>query len=324
MASGSFGVRGRKQAMAVKLGIRPITWVWDELTPLSSDRSVGTILAETRMAGYQGTELGGDFLHATDELVSLLSLYDLELISGWYSGRILVHEPEEEFQAIRPHLTLLRELGCRHAVYADISLMEAAGIAAPISRRPTIACENWPDYGRKVTELADRMEAFGVGMAFHHHIGTIVQTDQEIGHLLGNTGPSVRLVLDTGHCALAGGNPLALLRRHRDRIVHVYCRDVRQPMLERARSEDMSLQDAIRQGVFTVPGDGCIDYRPLLRLLRDHNFTGWLVVAVQQGPDTADPLTCATLAYRNLCELAHGAGFRIESRPALPECRYAE
>ena len=306
--------------MSVKLGINPITWTNDDLPELGGDTPLETCLSETRAAGYRGTEMGGKFPRAAPALREVLGAHGLELVSGWYDGRILDREVAEEFDTILPHLTLLRDLGCKVVVYADTSRGRHDAIATPISQRPRLSDADWPAYGRKITELAERMAAFGVGMAFHHHMGTIVESDGEVDALMAQSGDAVGLLFDTGHCMFAGGDPHALLARHIGRVVHVHCKDVRRPMLERARAEDMSFKDAFLQGIFTVPGDGCIDYPPLLRALRDHGYAGWLVVEAEQDPAKAHPLTYARMGCRNLDAMARAAGFEVDPplAPAPP------
>ena len=254
--------------MTVKIGINPITWTNDDVPALGGDTPLETCLSETRQAGYRGTELGGKFPRQSAVLEPILSSYGLELVSGWYDGRILDRTVDEEFAAITPHLTLLRDLGAQVVVYADTSRGRHDGIFAPISERPRLADGEWRTYGEKLTRLADRMAAFGVGMAFHHHMGTIVETDDEIGRLMAATGDSVGLLFDTGHCLFSGGDPASLLERHLDRIVHFHCKDVRRPVLEKARREDMSFMAAVMEGIFTVPGDGSVDFLSLLQTTR--------------------------------------------------------
>jgi inosose dehydratase len=162
-----------------------------------------------------------------------------------------------------------------------------------------------------VTELAERMAAFGVGMAFHHHMGTVVESEADIDHLMAHTGEAVGLLFDSGHCLFAGGDPAGLLGRHLHRVVHVHCKDVRRELLNRAIAEDMTFIQAVIEGVFTVPGDGCIAFTPLLRSLREAGYSGWLVVEAEQDPRMAHPLTYARLGYRNLHETAEEAGLAV-------------
>jgi len=297
--------------MAVELGINPITWTNDDVPELGGDIPLETCLAETREAGYRGTELGGKFPRTARELGPILARHQLKLVSGWYDGRILEREVEEEFAAVTPHLTLLRDLGAKYVVYADTSRRADGDLFKPASHRPRLADGDWRDYGRKITALAERMASFGVGMAFHHHMGTIVQTDREVDLLMANTGEAVGLLYDTGHCLFAGGDPAALLQRHLGRVVHVHCKDVRGAVLERALGEDMSFMTAVLEGVFTVPGDGCIPFAPLLRRLCEHGYAGWLVVEAEQDPRKAHPLTYARMGYANLSRMAREAGFSV-------------
>ena len=300
----------------LKIGINPITWTNDDDPSLGGDTPLEVCLAETRQAGYRGTELGGKFPRTSATLKPILDKHGLELVSGWYDGRILEKEVEAEFDGILPHLTLLRDLGARHVVYADTSRGRHGAIHDPISQRPKLAGDEWRGYGAKITRLAERMADFGVRMAFHHHMGTIVETDAEIDALMGGTGEAVGLLFDTGHCAFSGGDPKATLARHVARVVHVHCKDVRPKVLQDARATDMSFMNAVLAGIFTVPGDGAIDYPVLLGLLARGGYEGWLVVEAEQDPAKAHPLTYATMGYRNLYRLATQAGFAVAEQLA--------
>ena len=294
--------------MTVRLGINPITWTNDDMPELGCDIPLETCLAETRAAGYSGTELGGKFPQSSAVLAPILGKFHLQLVSGWFNGRIHQRGVAHEFAAIEPHLTLLRDLGCRHVVYADTSGRQGF---PPISRRPRLADDDWPAYGRKVTELAERMAAFGVRMAFHHHMGTLVESEADIERLMASTGEAVGLLFDTGHCLFAGADPAEVMLRHIRRVVHVHCKDIRRDPLNRLTAEDTTFIQAVIEGVFTVPGDGCIAFAPLLRTLCEASYSGWLVVEAEQDPRKAHPLTYARLGYDNLRAMAEAAGFTV-------------
>jgi inosose dehydratase len=297
--------------MSVRLAINPITWVNDDMPSLGAGTSLDKILSETRLAGFSGTEMSFQFPKTSKELGPLLTQHGLVLTSGWYDGRILEKELDAEWAAILPHMTLLRDLGCSHVVYADTSRRAEGDLFAPISRRPKLADDEWSGYGKRLTALADRMADFGVGMAFHHHMGTIIETDQEIDRLMDLTGPSVGLLYDTGHSVFSGGDPVALLKRNIKRVVHVHCKDARKELLIKARAADESFLQAVLDGVFTVPGDGFIDYPTILKMLHDAGYRGWLVCEAEQDPTKADPLTYARLGFANLARLALQAGFTL-------------
>lgn len=302
--------------MSVKIGINPITWTNDDVPELGGDTPLETCLSETAEAGYRGTELGGKFPRRSAELGPILDRHGLELVSGWYDGRILDRTVDDEFEAILPHLTLMRDLGAKLVVYADTSRGRHDGIFAPISQRPRLGEDEWLGYGQKVTALADRMRDFGVGMAFHHHMGTIVESDAEIDRFMAATGASVGLLFDTGHCLFSGGDPASLLERHLSRVVHFHCKDVRAPVLAKARREDMSFMGAVMEGIFTVPGDGSVDFTALLRPLARRGYEGWLVVEAEQDPAKAPPYEYSKLGYEHILKVCKAAGLAIDtSRP---------
>jgi inosose dehydratase len=295
----------------VRIGINPITWSNDDVPELGGDTPLEVCLAETRQAGYAGTELGGKFPRQSAELKPIMQRHGLAVISGWYDGRCDEKDVDAEMDAITPHLQLLKDMGSTHVVYADTSRGRHNAIWGPISQRPILSQEEWPAYGRKLTALAERMAEFGVRMAFHHHMGTIVETDAEVGLLMRHTGEAVGLLYDTGHSMFSGGDPLALIKAHIKRVVHVHCKDARKAVLERARARDMSFMGAVMEGIFTVPGDGSIDYPAILRVLADNGYSGWLVVEAEQDPSRAIPLTYATMGFQNLSRMAREAGFTV-------------
>ena len=297
--------------MAVRIAINPITWTNDDLPSLGGDTPVETCLSEARQAGFAGIEMGGKFPRAAVELRSLLTKHGLVLVSGWFDGRLHQQDDEAEWQAVLAHLTLLRDMGCRHIVYADTSHRASGDLYAPISKRPRLTDGDWARYGARLTRLAERMAEFGVGMAFHHHMGTIVETDEEVGRLMASTGPAVGLLYDSGHCIFSGGDPVALLKRHVGRVVHVHCKDARKELLAKARATDESFMQAVLDGVFTVPGDGFVNFPALLAILEDAGYAGWLVCEAEQDPNKAHPLTYAKLGFSNLTRMALQAGFTV-------------
>ena len=298
----------------IRIGINPIGWTNDDVPELGGDTPLVTCLSEIRQSGYLGTELGCKFPRESAALRDVLRPYDLAVISAWWDGRILEREVDEEFEAILPQLSLLRDLRAELVTYADTSGGRSDAIWRPISQRPRLMDDDWPDYGRKVTALAERMAEFGVAMAFHHHMGTVVETDAEVERLMSVTGPAVGLLYDSGHCAFSGGRPVALARRHARRIVHVHCKDVRLAKLRQARQADMSFMDSVLDGLFTVPGDGGIDFPAILESLHEAGYAGWLVVEAEQDPGKAVPLTYARMGHENLAAMARDAGFAVQDQ----------
>jgi inosose dehydratase len=295
--------------MSVRLGISPIGWSNDDLPKLGGDIPLETCLAEAREAGFEGIELGHKFPRDPTLLQPLLDHHELCLVSGWYSGRLLERSVAEELVAIEPHRALLAAMGCAVLVYAETSGGIAGDRTRPLSSRPSLPDGDWRDFGIRLTELADRLAERGLRLAYHHHIGTVVETTAEIDRLMTATGGSVGLLLDTGHLAFAGADPADIAWRHRRRINHVHCKDVRPGVLARARATDESFLDAVLKGVFTVPGDGAIDFAAVFTALKAADYRGWLVVEAEQDPANAPPLVYARRGFVNLTAALRETGW---------------
>lgn len=300
--------------MPVRFGISPIGWSNDDLPELGGDTSLATCLAETRLAGFTGIELGHKFPRDPAMLRPILERHGLSLISGWYSGRLLERSVAEEMEGIEDHCGLLVAMACAVLVYAETSGGIAGDRGRPLSSRPRLADGEWRGFGAQLTELAESLSRRGIRLAYHHHMGTVVESEAEIYRLMATTGDSVSLLLDTGHLAFAGADPARLARRYGHRIRHVHCKDVRRDVLARARAADASFLDAVLDGVFTVPGDGCIDFAEVLAPLAAAHYSGWLVVEAEQDPATAPPLAYARLGYAHLSAAAARAGLSREER----------
>jgi inosose dehydratase len=292
--------------MAVRLGANPIGWSNDDLRELGANIPLETCLTEARAAGFAGMELGHKFPREAPALRQVLSAHDLDLVSGWYSSSLLTRDAAAELAALESHLALLESLGAKVLVFAETTGAIHGDRGRSISSRPRLADDDWPRLGERMTEVAEAVAARGLDLVYHHHMGTVIETAADVHALMAATGPAVKLLLDTGHATFAGADPVALARRHRDRIGHVHCKDVRTAVMHCARQEDWSFLDAVVAGVFTVPGDGDVDFQAVLSELP--GYAGWLVVEAEQDPEKAPPAAYARLGYTNLSGYAKAAG----------------
>jgi inosose dehydratase len=294
--------------VAVRIGVNPIGWTNDDLTELGGDTPLETCLREAREAGYAGIELGRKFPRRAAELRPILARHGLALVSGWYGAHLLERSAKAELAAAADHLTLLGEMGCPVVVWAETTGAVHGERAIPLSRRPRLAAGDWPRFGEALTEVAEALRALNLRLAYHHHMGTVVETEAEIDRLMAVTGEAVGLLLDTGHLTYAGADVAGVVRRHGPRIVHVHAKDVRLAVLAEVRRRDLSFLDAVVAGVFTVPGDGAVDYGGLLPRLRAAGYAGWLVVEAEQDPAVAHPLTYARRGFASLSRAVADSG----------------
>ena len=297
--------------MKIRLGMSPISWSNDDLPQLGGETPLEVCLAETRQAGFTGTEHGGKFPTEAVALKSVLENYELVLVSGWYSGTILNNDLAAEIEQITPQLTLFRDVCAPVIVYGETYETVQNRQERPLASRPKLTDFDVVAYGRRLTALAEHCADFGVPLTFHHHMGTAVESESELDQLMNHTGEAVNLLLDTGHLLFAGGDNAAVITKHGPRINHVHTKDIRTNVLASIDKQSRSFLDCVLDGVFTVPGDGMIDYDDIMRRLADVGYEGWVIIEAEQDPIKANPLEYAKLGYNALVDSASKAGFEI-------------
>ncbi|WP_374496590.1 myo-inosose-2 dehydratase [Vogesella indigofera] len=291
----------------VKIGINPISWCNDDLPSLGGDVTLDTILREGSEIGYQGFELGNKFPRDAAALKAVLAPYGVECVSGWYSGQLAERSVEEEIAGVESHLRLLVESGCQVMVYGEVAGSIQGQIDTPLYKRPTFTSEEaWQQYAAKLNQFGRHLASRGIKLAYHHHMGAYVEHPSDVDKLMALTGPEVGLLFDAGHMCFAGGDPLTELNKHIDRVVHVHCKDVRAEVIRRARNGSWSFLQSVLNGAFTVPGDGDIQFGPILARLAQHGYQGWLVVEAEQDPTIAPSYEYAQKGFNTLSGLVAG------------------
>ena len=297
--------------MPIRIGANPIGWSNDDLQDIGGATPLETCLAEAREAGFVGMELGHKFPREPKALKAALDPFGMACISGWYSAELLRRDADEEMKHLRAHLDLLKAMGSTVLVFAETSNAIHGDRSKPLSQRPVMAAGDWAEFGRRITQVAERTLAEGVRLVYHHHMGTIVESEADIDAFMAATGEAAHLLLDTGHATWGGADPVKLAERYHARISHVHAKDVRKGVMEQARREDWSFLDAVlgkgrELGVYTVPGDGMVDYPAVFKALP--GYSGWVVVEAEQDPEKAHPLTYAKKGVAHLKQSLKEAG----------------
>ncbi len=294
--------------MTLQIGVNPIAWSNDDMRELGSDISLETCLGEARGAGFNGIELGHKFPREANQLRPILEAHDIGLIGGWYSTRLLGRDVQAEIAAAHDHLGLLRDMGCSVFIIAETFGAIHGDKSTPLSRRPRLDTGDWRGFGARMTEFCKYLRDQGFAPAYHHHMGTVVETADEIARFMDSVGADVGLLLDTGHAVFSKAEPVSLARTYASQITHVHCKDVRLAVRDAALARDASFLEAVVDGVFTVPGDGDVDIPALLSELSRIGYAGWLVVEAEQDPEKANPKTYAEMGFSNLNRMASEAG----------------
>jgi inosose dehydratase len=298
--------------MAIRLGVNPIGWSNDDLQDIGGDIPLETCLAEAKEAGFEGMEKGHKLPNEGAALKAKLGEFGLAFVGGWYSTELLRRSAREEFEHAAAHIAMTKGAGANVLIAAECSNTIHGDRAAPLSTRPKLDRSEWLEFGQRMTEFARRVEGEGLKLAYHHHMGTVVQSEADIDAFMAATKSPVHLLLDTGHATWGGADPAALARRYKARIGHVHCKDVREGKMREANAKDLSFLDAIiglgpELGVYTVPGDGMINYMAVFRELV--GYSGWVIVEAEQDPKKAPSLAYARKGVAHLRKAFAESGF---------------
>jgi myo-inosose-2 dehydratase len=297
--------------MAIRLGANPIGWSNDDLHDIGGETPLEVCLSEAREAGFEGMELGHKFPREAGALKAALASFNMACVSGWYSAELLKRDADAEMKALRPHLDLLKAMGSNVLVFAETSNAIHGDLQKPLSQRPYMAAGDWKQFGVRITEVAKRTADEGVRLVYHHHMGTIVESAEDIDAFMHATGDVAHLLLDTGHATWGGADPAKLARDYHARISHFHAKDVRPHIMEKARAHDWSFLKAVlgegeELGVYTVPGDGMVDYVPVFEALK--HYSGWVIVEAEQDPKKAPSLPYAKKGVAHLKAAIKKAG----------------
>ena len=286
--------------MSIELGIAPIAWSNDDMPELGGDTPIEQCLEEASSAGFTGIELGGKFPRNPGITNFLLDKYNLKMPGGWYGSLLRGRSAEDEWVAMQDHLNLLKLIKADVFVFADVSGSIQGDQSRKLSTRPKMDGEEFIQYCKKINEISDRLNDEGIPMSYHEHMGTIIQTENDVDMFMENTNNNTFLLYDTGHLLFAQANYERVLKNYISKINHVHCKDIRKNILENSLKHNLSFRESFLDGVFTVPGDGCIDYGPLLKILYENNYEKWLIIEAEQDPKKANPLEYAKIGYKYL------------------------
>jgi inosose dehydratase len=294
--------------MSIRFGVSPIAWANDDMPELGGDTPLETILREAKEIGFEGVELGGKFPREANALKAAIAPFGIDIVGSWYSGNLLVQDADAEISALQDHLNLLKAMGSTVFVFAETSNAVHSNRSVPLEGAPRLRAADWKQFGERMSNVAEYVAGQGLKFAYHHHLGTVVENQADMDAFIGATAPSVGFTLDTGHAALGGVNAVDAIERHPERIAHVHCKDVRGAVHAEARRTGKSFLDGVLAGMFTVPGDGGIDFGAVMKALKRIGYEGWIIVEAEQDPALANPREYGALGLATLKREATAAG----------------
>ncbi|WP_369790448.1 myo-inosose-2 dehydratase [Rouxiella sp. WC2420] len=289
----------------VKLAIAPIGWTNDDMPELGIENSFQQCISEMALAGFTGSEVGSKYPRNPAVLKPALALRGLEICNAWFSTFFADGRGEQTIQEFRETLDFLHSMGAKVIGCSEQS-GSIQGLPQPVyGVKPVFNELEWQRVADGYNHLAELASEKGISVCLHHHMGTGIQTPEEIDQFMGVVNQNVYLLFDTGHVYASELNQQAVvnvLEKHLGRIRHVHLKDCRTAVLSRVKQDNISFMGGVCQGMFTVPGDGDIDFAPIFSLLEKSGYRGWMVVEAEQDPAIANPLEYALKARQFIRE----------------------
>jgi inosose dehydratase len=292
------------------LGVHPINWSNDDFKDLGRDTPLETCFRQMHEAGYHGTEVGNKYPRDVNVLGPLMKEHQLRLIGGWHSTYLAANDFDQEKKSFAEYLHFLKLMNASVVIVAECSKAIHSDESAPLRFGKEVidlTSQEWERVYQGLDKLSELAAAEGLPVVYHHHLGTVVQSEASLDALMANTC-HVKLLFDTGHLKFAGIDPETVLKRYAARIAHVHLKNVRPAIVRKVHEQGLSFGQAVRAGVFTVPGDEtkdepAVDYPTLLTGLAEQGYKGWFVVEAEQDPVKADPLTYAVKARQYIRQM---------------------
>ena len=275
----------------IQLAIAPIAWTNDDLPDLGKENTFEQCISEMALAGFKGTEIGNKYPKNPDILKHYLDLRNLKVASAWFSAYLTTKPFEETESAFIKHRDFLHAMGAKVIVVAEQGhSIQGMLDKSVFNDKPEFTEEEWDLLTDGLEKLGDLAHEKDMEIVYHHHMGTGVQTTKEIERLMDNTDPlKVSLLFDTGHLVFSGEDPINIYKKYKGRIKHIHFKDIREQVAEEVKENSDSFLNGVKKGVFTVPGDGMIDFSPIWKEIKDSGYKGWIVVEAEQDPAKANP-----------------------------------
>lgn len=289
----------------VKLGIAPIAWTNDDLPELGGENTFEQCVSEMALAGFTGSEVGNKYPKDTEVLKKALDLRGVQICNAWFST-LFTSEPEEvTIKNFTLHRDFLHAMGAKMIGCSEQGNSIQGTTKAVFTEKPVYTDEEWVKVTEGMNKLAVLAEEKGMKVSFHHHMGTGIQTPEEVDKFMEMTNDNVYLLFDSGHLAYSEGSQEAafdVLRKHVNRVAHVHLKDIRKEVVDKVKADGLSFLEGVKMGAFTIPGDGMIDFEPIFKILSDANYEGWMVVEAEQDPAIANPFEYALMARKYIAE----------------------
>ena len=274
----------------ISWGMHPITWRNDDIPEVGAFNTLEDMLLDLADTGFAGTECAG-FFPPKEEVKAAAEARGIKIVAQWFSSFILRDGVEAVIPDFEATCAYLEYLGATRVVVSEqTGSVQGIRDVCIFTNKPVLGQEEWRVLAEGLGRLGGIAHDHGLELVYHHHLGTVVQTKEETIRLMEMTDPArVSLLFDTGHALVGDGDVMGLLEATIDRVKHVHFKDVRPDKMQESREAERSFLDSFLAGMFTVPGDGMIDFTEPYGTLVDHGYRDWILVEAEQDPAVANP-----------------------------------
>jgi inosose dehydratase len=294
----------------IRYGTNPIAWSNDDDWSIGDHLSLEDCLEDCRRIGFDGIEKGHKMPDDGAALKAKLGEYGLRFVGAWHSTHLLINDIATETAALARSIDFVKAAGGDHINACECSNAVHGNDSVPVNDRPVMTEAEWARFSAGYEALSAFAAERGIAMGYHHHMGTVIESAEDIHRFMAMAGPHSRLLLDTGHARFGGADPAELARRYMDRVSHIHVKNIRPAIMRAVRQRGLSFLEGVRRGAFTVPGDpeGCIDFAPVLAAAAAGGYAGWLVIEAEQDSAVRNPFEYQSLGLATLRRLARAAG----------------
>jgi inosose dehydratase len=290
----------------IKLGIAPIAWTNDDMPDLGAENTFEQCVSEMALAGFTGCEVGNKYPKDTEILKKALDIRGLTIANQWFSSFVLTKPMEEVEKDFIAQCNFLKAMGAKVIGASEQSYSIQGQMNTPVfDGKYVMSDREWDKFVKGMNRLGEIANGMGINLVFHHHMGTVVQSAEEVDKMMETTDPDkFSLLFDSGHLAYCGADYIEVLKKHAARVKHVHLKDIRKDVVDKVKKEKLSFLQGVREGAFTVPGDGCIDFSPIFDILDKNGYEGWMIVEAEQDPAKANPFEYALKARKYIADKA--------------------
>ncbi|MCD7059551.1 myo-inosose-2 dehydratase [Pelagibacterium xiamenense] len=294
----------------ILFGTNPIAWSNDDDWSIGDHLSLDDCLSDCRTIGFDGIEKGHKMPGEGEALKAALGAYGLRFVGGWHSTNILVNDIETEKKNLQAFIDMLKAAGGDHINACECSNTVHGNDKVAVNDRPVMTDAEWDRFSQGYEALSEYAQRQGVTMGYHHHMGSIIESGEDIDRFMQMAGPHTRLLLDTGHAYFGGADPAEIARKYMDRVTHIHCKNIRPDVMREVRDQNLSFLEGVRRGAFTVPGDeeGCVEFEPVLQIAAENGYSGWVVIEAEQDSAVRDPMHYQSMGLRTLKDIARRVG----------------